>query len=156
MKTYVRTVHMMLLVAIALLVPARFLTAQPAAVSAMIVSFDMGGSIQSRQTEVRKLRRTGQRVEIIGRCYSACTMYLGLSNVCVAPNAVLGFHGPKGVAGSLASDVFDHWSQVMARNMRKPLQVWFMQHARHVRSGVLKVSGSTLINMGYARCQITS
>jgi len=156
MKTYLRTWHLVVLIAIALVLRTPFVAAQPAAVSTMIVSFDMGGSIQSRQTEVRKLRRTGQRVEIIGRCYSACTMYLGLSNVCVAPNAVLGFHGPKGVAGSLASDVFDHWSQVMARNMRKPLQVWFMKHARYVRSGVLKVSGSTLINIGYSRCQLTS
>ncbi len=120
--------------------------------TAMVISHDMGGSIGARQRKVRKLRQKGQRVEIHGRCYSACTMYLGLRNVCVSPEAILGFHGPKGVAGPLQADVFDHWSRVMAHNLPGPLRQWFMQKARHVKSGTLKIDGATLIRMGYARC----
>lgn len=118
----------------------------------IIVAYDMGGSLQARQDRLRKMRRNGQPVEIRGQCYSACTMYLGLRNVCVAPDALLGFHGPRGLTGRLATDVFDHWSQVMARDLRPPLHDWFMTRARYVTSGVVKVSGASLINMGYARC----
>lgn len=127
--------------------------AQPKLISALIVSYDMGGSIGLRQKNVRKLRRQKRRVEIRGRCFSACTMYLGLPDVCVTPNAVLGFHGPKGLAGPLVTDVFDHWSRVMARDLRPPLHNWFMQHARYVKSGVLKIKGSDLIDMGYKSCE---
>jgi hypothetical protein len=128
------------------------LSAQAKSLSPMVVSYDMGGSLQSRQTKIRIMRRQGQRVEIRGRCYSACTMYLGLPDVCVAPDAVLGFHGPQGMLGALPQDAFDHWSRVMARNLRKPLKTWFMTQARHVKQGVLRISGAKLIKMGYARC----
>jgi hypothetical protein len=40
----------------------------------------------------------------------------------------------------------------MARNLRKPLKTWFMTQARHVKQGVLRISGAKLIKMGYARC----
>lgn len=128
------------------------LLAQPKSEVALLVSYDMGGSIGLRQKKVRLLRRQKRRVEIRGRCFSACTMYLGLPDVCVTPNAVLGFHGPKGVIARLPTDAFDHWSRVMARDLRPPLHSWFMQHARHVSSGVLRVKGSTLIDIGYQRC----
>lgn len=128
------------------------LFAQAAPGGPVVVSFDMGGSLQARQTKIRKMRHQGQRVEIRGRCYSACTMYLGLQNVCVDPDAVLGFHGPRGALGALPQDAFEHWSRIMSRDLRKPLQSWFMMQARYVTRGVLFVSGSKLIEMGYARC----
>lgn len=118
----------------------------------VVVSFDMGGSLQARQTEIRRMRQRGQRVEILGRCYSACTMYLGLPNVCVGPDAVLGFHGPRGAFGTLPQDAFEHWSRIMSRSLRQPLQTWFMMQARYVAQGTLFVSGAKLIEMGYVRC----
>ncbi len=117
-----------------------------------IVMRDPGGSLSVRQKEIRSLRRSGRRVELRGMCFSACTMYLALENVCVSRDAVFGFHGPRGLFGSLDRDAFEHWSQVMARDLREPLRGWFMAKARHVRSGVMKVRGSTLIEMGYPRC----
>ena len=153
MHSYFKTIKITLLITLALSIHLEPVAAQSRTSVAKVVSFDMGGPIKSRRDEIRKLQRLGHRVEIRGQCFSACTMYLGLPNVCVYPDAVLGFHGPKAMAGTLPTDVFDHWSNVMARNLRKPLQTWFMQRARYVKSGVLRVSGATLINMGYARCE---
>ncbi len=79
-------------------------------------------------------------------------MYLALDNVCVAPDAVLGFHGPRGLLGGLQRDVFEHWSQVMAAHLREPLRGWFLRHGRHIRHGLALMRGSTLIAMGYAPC----
>lgn len=117
-----------------------------------IVTYDMGGSLRSRQKEVRALRRTGQKIEIVGRCFSSCTMYLGLPGTCITPTAIFGFHGPRGLFAPLPIDAFDHWSRVMARSIGEPLDAWFMQRARHIRSGVIKVKGAALIDMGYQRC----
>ncbi|HVY58713.1 MAG TPA: hypothetical protein VHA77_12750 [Xanthobacteraceae bacterium] len=50
------------------------------------------GSYAARYSE---LRSSGERVVIDGPCLSACTMLLGMlprQQVCVTPNAVLGFH----------------------------------------------------------------
>ncbi|MBL4919370.1 hypothetical protein [Szabonella alba] len=141
--------------ALLFILAAAFLAAPPPATAATgpkVVMHDPGGALASRQREIRALRRSGQRVELRGTCYSSCTMYLGLNNVCVAPDAVLGFHGPHGLFGGLQRDVFEHWSQVMAAHLREPLRGWFLQHGRHIRHGVTTLRGSTLIGMGYARC----
>ncbi|MBB3995694.1 hypothetical protein GGR95_003358 [Sulfitobacter undariae] len=126
--------------------------AQVRATNRLIIKHDYGGSIGQRQHELRSLRRERKRVEIHGTCNSACTMYLGLPTVCVSPSASFGFHGPKGVNGPLPPDAFEHWSRVMSQGLPPSLERWFMQQARYVRSGFLRISGKQLINMGYARC----
>ena len=98
------------------------------------------------------LAATGQRVEILGTCLSACTMYLELPNVCVSPAAVFGFHGPSWYGKALSPDQFDRWSQVMARGYREPLKSWYLTTARYETSGYFRLSGSDLIGMGYPRC----
>lgn len=120
--------------------------------TAKLVWSDLGGSLGARQSEIRELRRSGRRVELRGTCHSACTMYLSLPNACVDPAADFGFHGPQGLLGPLPRDVFEHWSEVMSRDLRQPLRDWFMTKARHQRSGVLRVSGVQMIGMGYPRC----
>lgn len=131
---------------------AQAATGATARTVAKIVLYDPGGALAGRQQEIRVLRRSGQRVELRGICYSSCTMYLGLNNVCVAADATLGFHGPRGLLGGLQRDVFEHWSQVMAAHLREPLRDWFLRHGRHIRHGVLILRGETLIAMGYNRC----
>jgi hypothetical protein len=56
---------------------------------------DMGGLMAEYASRFATMRETGERVVIAGPCYSACTMLLGMlsrDQVCVTPNAVLGFH----------------------------------------------------------------
>ena len=59
------------------------------------ITDDMGGLMTEYASRFASLRASGERVVIDGPCYSACTMLLGMlsrDQVCVTPNAVLGFH----------------------------------------------------------------
>jgi hypothetical protein len=61
----------------------------------MIITGDAGGSIQQYEELYAAVRATGEYVVIDGRCFSACTMVLGLvprDRICVTPRARLGFH----------------------------------------------------------------
>jgi hypothetical protein len=56
---------------------------------------DMGGLMTEYASRFASMRASGERVVIDGPCFSACTMLLGMlprGQVCVTPNAVLGFH----------------------------------------------------------------
>lgn len=56
---------------------------------------DMGGLMTDYASRFSNMRQSGEKVVIDGPCYSACTMLLGMlsrDQVCVTPNAVLGFH----------------------------------------------------------------
>lgn len=59
------------------------------------ITDDMGGLMTDYASRFATVRESGERVVIDGPCFSACTMLLGMlprDQVCVTPNAVLGFH----------------------------------------------------------------
>jgi len=59
------------------------------------ITDDMGGLMTEYASRFASMRSSGEKVVIDGPCYSACTMVLGMlahDQVCVTPNAVLGFH----------------------------------------------------------------
>jgi hypothetical protein len=61
----------------------------------MRITDDMGGLMTEYASRFATVRSSGEKVVIDGPCYSACTMLLGMvprEQVCVTPNAVLGFH----------------------------------------------------------------
>jgi hypothetical protein len=124
----------------------------PAAGPVLIIRSDRGGLMETRSNQINQLRSSGQRVELRGICLSSCTMYLGLPNVCVAPKAEFGFHGPSWYGSPLASSDFEYWSQLMARSYREPLRSWFLDKGRYRINGYYRMSGIDLIRMGYARC----
>jgi hypothetical protein len=67
----------------------------PPASAAMIITADGGGPINQYEQRYATVRATGEYVVIDGRCFSACTMVLGLvprDRVCVTARARLGFH----------------------------------------------------------------
>jgi hypothetical protein len=56
---------------------------------------DFGGQIGPYLYKYAMVREAGHRVVIDGPCLSACTLALGVfprDQICVTPNAVLGFH----------------------------------------------------------------
>ena len=123
-----------------------------AAQSALVINSDRGGVLNQYAQRVSQLSQSGQRVELRGTCYSACTMYLGLRNVCIHPNARFGFHGPSRRGRPLPLQEFDRWSHMMANHYREPLRSWFLSTARHQISGYHRLSGAQLISMGYPSC----
>ena len=59
------------------------------------ITGDNGGLMGSYAARFAALRHSGERVVVDGPCLSACTMLLGMlprHQVCMTPNAVLGFH----------------------------------------------------------------
>ena len=61
----------------------------------MRITDDMGGLMTQYAARFAMLRESGERFVIDGPCFSACTMLFGMvprQQVCVTPNAVLGFH----------------------------------------------------------------
>lgn len=123
------------------------------AAQAYVIKSDRGGYLHDRLIEISNLQKNGTRVEIRGRvCYSTCTMFIGLPNMCVDPNTTFGFHGPSRSGRKLAKQEFDYFSSVMASYYPKPLKEWFMKTARNRISGVHKVKGAELIRLGVASC----
>ena len=122
----------------------------------IVIRNDRGGNLKEKSRQIRKILRSGARVEIRGKvCLSACTMYLGVPGVCVEAETIFGFHGPSsrlyGVA--LRNEQFEHWSNVMARHYPEPIRLWFLKTARHRIVGVHEVPGSKIIELGIARCK---
>ncbi len=100
---------------------------------------DHGGMIVRYALAKKKIEREKGLVRFLGRCDSACTLYLGLSSrqVCVGPHSAFGFHLPYGVARREAA---------VARNyMLKSYPGW-------VRSWIRKNGGltSSLKTMPYS------
>jgi hypothetical protein len=59
------------------------------------IRHDPGGLIGNHMSAFAQLRDMGESVVIDGRCFSACTLLLGIippDRICVTPRATLGFH----------------------------------------------------------------
>ena len=59
--------------------------------SPVVVVKDFGGYVNQYEAQTEVYRRTNREVRI-HECHSACTMALGLPNVCVYPDSVFKFH----------------------------------------------------------------
>lgn len=119
----------------------------------LVIGNDRGGMIGARATEIAALNQSNTRVELRGRiCYSSCTLYLGVSNLCISRNTTFGFHGPSRNGTALTQSQFDHWSQVMASHFSAPLQSWFLREARFRTKGMYRLTGDQLVSLGYTAC----
>lgn len=121
----------------------------------IVVLNDQGGSVIERARLIRRYRAQGTQLEIRGQfCMSACTMYLGLSTTCVAPDTVFGFHGPSSrIYGiGLRPELFEYWSRIMANHYPEPLKSWFLKTGRHRTVGFNTYYGHQLIGMGIKAC----
>jgi hypothetical protein len=116
----------------------------------LVITNDPGGIVAVRAARVAALGDREVRIE--GNCLSACTMYLGAANVCVARNARLSFHGPSHWGFPLPRADFDFWSGVLARHYPDAIAHWFMQTARHRIHGHYTLTGAEVIRHGVREC----
>lgn len=129
--------------------------AQAQGLGALIIRNDLGGRIDVRAQEIARLRAEGRAVELRGEaCVSACTMYLGLEDVCVDPRTTFGFHGPSSYGVPMPPEYFEYWSQFLASYYKKPLSDWFLKTARYELHSIYNLSGKELIRLGYRPCSI--
>jgi hypothetical protein len=86
-----RILFVTLLLAVSLFASA---AANPASAE-IVIRNNPGGLISEHYAEFTRIRDAGERVVIDGRCYSACTLVLGMiprERLCVTGRARLGFH----------------------------------------------------------------
>ena len=86
-----RILFVVLLLTVSLFASA---AANPASAD-IVIRNDPGGLISNHVAEFSRIRAAGERVVIDGRCYSACTLVLGMiprERLCVTGRARLGFH----------------------------------------------------------------
>lgn len=128
---------------------------QAQGLGALIIRNDLGGRIDIRAQEIAQLRHDRRPVELRGEaCVSACTMYLGLEDVCVDPRTTFGFHGPSSYGIPMPPEYFEYWSQFLAGYYNAPLSDWFLTTARFRLHTLYTVSGQELIRLGYRPCAI--
>ena len=104
------------------------------------VRHDRGGNVIEYMRDVTRLRMSATRVEISGRCDSACTLLLSLPPelLCIRDNANFGFHKAYG-----ASRDMNEWATDM---MWKSYPIWvkdWLKARGGMRDGVIR--------MGYSR-----
>ncbi len=71
---------------------AAFLLASSAAMAGTSSGYGMGGQFSRFDPVVTEHNRSGELMRIEGHCQSACTLFLGIRNVCIEPGAELLFH----------------------------------------------------------------
>jgi hypothetical protein len=54
--------------------------------------YGMGGWFEQYAPVVERYNQSGELFRITGHCQSACTLFLGIRNVCIEPSARLLFH----------------------------------------------------------------
>jgi len=108
-----------------------------------------GGRFVNYDPIVAQYNRSGERFRIEGPCQSACTLFLGIRNVCIEHNAVLRFH-----AGTNRARV------VNQRDTNHMMSAYKAALARYLRDGHFMettefhaISGTDMIRkFGYREC----
>jgi len=73
-------------------------TSVPAAAEGSSVGHGEGGYVPDFVALVRRYNASGETFRIEGICKSACTLFLGIRNVCVERSATLMFHAGHDIA----------------------------------------------------------
>lgn len=97
-----------------------------------VVTHDAGGMLVVREATIARFRAEGRPVEINGRCSSACTLFLGVDDVCIYPGSMMDFHGPSAFASVIIpgipqrADWAEHNRRWMAEHYPSRIAEWFM------------------------------
>jgi len=109
----------------------------------------MGGYFTRYDPIVARFNRSGELFRIEGRCQSACTLFLGIRNVCVERSASLGFHGGRGGKGEISVPSTRHMRAAYNERLRRYLDE---RHGMEKRQ-YFNVSGEDMIEkFGYREC----
>ena len=69
-----------------------FCAATSASAEGSSQGYGLGGNFKRFDPVVAGYNQTGELFRITGHCQSACTLFLGIRNVCIEPSAQLLFH----------------------------------------------------------------
>lgn len=88
---------------------------------------DGGGQLISAEADRARLLAWGGRVEVRGRCYSACVIFTTLPNACVGKGATIGFHASNVNVGPIGNQQMAKYLRGAAK--QRYLEEWqFVPH----------------------------
>jgi hypothetical protein len=134
------------------IIAAALLFSATSAMAGTSAGYGMGGQYFRFDPVVSQHNQSGELFRIEGHCQSACTLFLGIRNVCVDRNATLLFHAAqdriRNVSPSLTVHMLDAYnarlrSYVTANHYMDTLEF-------HVISG-----GDMIAKFGYRECRKT-
>lgn len=89
----------------------------------VVIANDGGGNLAEYSAR-RDALKSAERVEIRGKCLSACTIFYSLPNACVGRGATFGFHSASVSLGPIGDDQ-------MGRHYRGEVRERFYAEWRH-------------------------
>jgi hypothetical protein len=100
---------------------------------------------------IQQYNASGERFRIDGHCQSACTMFLSIRNVCIAPGATLLFHA----GGNMQKGIINpSTTQQMLSTYKPALQQYVTEHHFMDTFDFHPISGGDIIRrFGYPACR---
>jgi hypothetical protein len=111
--------------------------------------YGQGGWFEQFDPIVRQYNQSGEQFRIEGHCQSACTLFLGIRNVCIARSARLLFHAGHDRSRNISASATNHLMSAYNGKLRGYLV------ATHVMETLAfhTISGSDMISkFGYREC----
>jgi hypothetical protein len=108
-----------------------------------------GGWFKDFDPVVKQYNQSGELFRIEGHCQSACTLFLGIRNVCIDPGASLLFHAGHDRGRNITAQATGHMMSAYNGKLRGYLK------ANHVMETLefTTISGQDLIQkFGYRAC----
>src|SRR5712691_561306 len=123
-----------------------------APVSALAASsegYGKGGQFSEFDPVVARHNQTGELFRIEGHCQSACTLFLGLKNVCIDPAATLLFHAGHDRKRNISASATQH----MLGAYNAPLRAYLTSNHYMDTLDFNTISGRDMIQkFGYREC----
>ena len=116
--------------------------------------YRLGGKMAAFDPVVSQYNQTGELFRISGHCQSACTIFLGIRNVCVERDALLLFHAghSAGDDNKISADATNH----MLSAYNPTLRAYLLEHHVMDTSTLFPISGTDMIQkFGYRECPPT-
>jgi len=109
-----------------------------------------GGRFAVYDPIVAAHNKSGEPFRIEGHCQSACTLFLGIRNVCVARSAQLLFHAGNDRSGKISATSTQHMLNAYKPKLRQYLVAGGYTQTQSFHA----VSGADLIDkFGYRECR---
>jgi hypothetical protein len=127
-----------------------FVFASAAMAAGTSQGYGTGGRFAIYDPIVTDHNKSGELFRIEGRCQSACTLFLGIRNVCIERSAVLAFHAGNDRSGKISVTSTQHMLNAYKPKLRQYLVAggYTQTHTFHA------ISGSELIDQfGYRECR---
>jgi len=125
----------------------------------VVMTFENGGNISMHRMRFFNYQRDGDRIELRGPCYSACTLvtgYVPRDMICVAPGAFMAFHAAQ--TGDVPPQRHYYGTATMYNTWPEPIREWIDAQGGRSKlpgpgEGYWTLYDRDLWAMGYPKCK---